>query len=123
METTELQYPNEEKFKNNLVSYLQEHGLVDEMLPDAIDIEGKWMEIAQAYLPDGTREFSAYPTVSLGWMMYVGMLLPSIGMKIGNYIIKWKTSILIFVTALIMTTWTTIFVRKSYFSQPKIING
>ena len=31
METTELQYPNEEKFKNNLVSYLQEHGLVDEM--------------------------------------------------------------------------------------------
>ncbi|WP_455062307.1 hypothetical protein [Prevotella sp.] len=73
METTELQYPNEEKFKNNLVSYLQEHGLVDEMLPDAIDIEGKWLEIAQAYLPDGTREFSAYPTVSLGWMMYVGM--------------------------------------------------
>ena len=52
METTELQYPNEEKFKNNLVSYLQEHGLVDEMLPDAIDIEGKWLEIAQAYLPD-----------------------------------------------------------------------
>ena len=73
METTELQYPNEEKFKNNLVSYLQEHGLVDEILPDAIDIEGKWLEIAQAYLPDGTREFSAYPTVSLGWMMYVGM--------------------------------------------------
>ena len=75
METTELQYPNEEKFKNNLVSYLQEHGLVDEMLPDAIDIEGKWLEIAQAYLPDGTREFSAYPTVSLGWMMYIGMAL------------------------------------------------
>ena len=123
METTELQYPNEEKFKNNLVSYLQEHGLVDEMLPDAIDIEGKWLEIAQAYLPDGTREFSAYPTVSLGWMMYVGMAVAKYWDEDWELYNKVETSILIFVIALIMTTWTTIFVRKSYFSQPKIING
>ena len=71
METTDLQYPNEEKFKSDLVNYLQEHGLVDEMLPNAPDIEEKWQGIAEAYLPDGIKEFSAYPTVSLGWMMYV----------------------------------------------------
>ena len=75
METTDLQYPNEEKFKSDLVNYLQEHGLVDEMLPNAPDIEEKWQGIAEAYLPDGIKEFSAYPTVSLGWMMYVGMAI------------------------------------------------
>ena len=32
-----------------MVSYLQKHGLVDEMLPDANDNEGKWLEIAEAY--------------------------------------------------------------------------
>ena len=75
METTDLQYPNEEKFKSYLVNYLQEHGLVDEILPNAPDIEEKWQGIAEAYLPDGIKEFSAYPTVSLGWMMYVGMAI------------------------------------------------
>ena len=24
-------------------------------------------------MPDGVREFAAYPTASLGWMMYIGM--------------------------------------------------
>lgn len=28
-----------------------------------------------SYLPDGIREFEGYPTVSVGWMMYVGMAL------------------------------------------------
>jgi hypothetical protein len=36
-------------------------------------VEEKWEAIAQAYIPDGIREFQDYPTVSLGWMMYVGM--------------------------------------------------
>lgn len=73
METADLQVSNEEKFRDDLVTYLQGKDLVDSMLPDAPDIEEKWTGIAEAYLPDGTREFAAHPTVSLGWMMYVGM--------------------------------------------------
>ena len=73
METADLQVSNEEKFRDYLVTYLQGKDLVDSMLPDAPDIEEKWTGIAEAYLPDGTKEFAAYPTVSLGWMMYVGM--------------------------------------------------
>ena len=36
-------------------------------------MEGKWEEIAKAYISDGIREFQEYPSASLGWMMYVGM--------------------------------------------------
>ena len=46
---------------------------VDRHLPDAPDIEDRWESICMAYLPDGVREFSGYPTVSLGWMMFIGM--------------------------------------------------
>lgn len=63
----------EDKVKEDLHRYLLLQGEVDEMLPDAPDIEEKWQQIAQAYLPDGMREFPSYPVVSLGWMMYVGM--------------------------------------------------
>lgn len=70
-----LRYPFEEKFKEDLTTYLQEKELVDKILPDTTDMEEKWESIAEAYLPDGMREFAAYPTVSLGWMMYVGMAI------------------------------------------------
>lgn len=62
-----------ERLKSDLHNYLMSVGEIDTMMPDAPDIEWKWEELAQAYLPDGIREFGAYPTVSLGWMMYVGM--------------------------------------------------
>lgn len=29
--------------------------------------------IRQDLHPDGIREFNEYPTVSFGWMMYIGM--------------------------------------------------
>ncbi len=70
-----LRYPFEEKFKEDLASYLQEKELVDKILPDTTDMEEKWLSIAEAYLSDGMREFAAYPTVSLGWIMYVGMAI------------------------------------------------
>lgn len=62
-----------QKIKEDLHRYLLGQGCVEQVLPDTPDIEEKWKEIAEAYLPDGMREFAAYPTVSLGWMMYVGM--------------------------------------------------
>ena len=47
--------------------------MIDERLPECTDIEDKWQTLAEAYLPDGIREFNNYPTVSLGWMMFIGM--------------------------------------------------
>ena len=63
----------EENIHQDLHKYLFMQQEADQRLPDAPDIEEKWEGIAQAYLPDGIREFNGYPTVSLGWMMYVGM--------------------------------------------------
>lgn len=42
-------------------------------MPDITDMEACWESIAEAYMPDGVREFAQYPMASLGWMMYVGM--------------------------------------------------
>ena len=65
----------EEQLKNDLHQYLLSMQEVDERLPQCPDVEEKWEKIAQAYVPDGIREFNAYPTASLGWMMYIGMAL------------------------------------------------
>lgn len=63
----------EQALKEGLHTFLKAKEEVDEMLPDAPDIEERWEVLAQSYLQDGVREFAGYPTVSLGWMMYVGM--------------------------------------------------
>lgn len=63
----------EEIFKQDLHMYLAGKNRVDEQLPDAPDIEEQWAKIGEAYLPDAMREFTKYPTVALGWIMFVGM--------------------------------------------------
>lgn len=63
----------ENRLHQDLYQYLLALEEVDTRLPECPDVEGKWEEIARAYIPDGIREFADYPTVSLGWMMYVGM--------------------------------------------------
>ena len=66
-----------EDFATSLMSdlhrYLVRCGRVDERLPECPDVEGKWPAIAEAYLPDGVREFANYPVASLGWMMFIAM--------------------------------------------------
>ena len=66
-----------EDFANTLLDdlhrFLIGRDAVDERLPQCPDVEAKWPLIAEAYLPDGAREFSAYPVASLGWMMFVAM--------------------------------------------------
>ena len=57
----------------DLHRYLIKRGAVDERLPECPDVEAKWPPVAEAYLPDGVREFADYPVASLGWMMFVGM--------------------------------------------------
>ena len=63
----------EDKLHQDLHQFLQSMKEVDERLPECSDVEEKWKEIAQAYIPDGIREFQNYPSASLGWMMYIGM--------------------------------------------------
>ena len=57
----------------DLHRYLVQRDAVDERLPECPDVEGKWPTIAEAYLPDGVREFANYPVASLGWMMFIAM--------------------------------------------------
>ena len=57
----------------DLHRYLIDRKAVDERLPECPDVEAKWPAIAEAYLPDGAREFATYPVASLGWMMFIGM--------------------------------------------------
>lgn len=63
----------ENKLSKDLHQYLIAMGKVDERMPECPDVEDKWEPIAQSYIADGIREFADYPTVSLGWMMYLGM--------------------------------------------------
>ena len=63
----------EELLHNDLNQYLTGLKEMDEHLPECPDVEDKWAEIAEAYIPDGIREFQNYPSASLGWMMYIGM--------------------------------------------------
>ena len=63
----------EQLFRQDLHQYLVSIGKVDERFPEAPDLEELWPKLGQSYLPDGIREFAQYPTVSLGWMMFLGM--------------------------------------------------
>lgn len=62
-----------ETLLNDLHSFLLKRDAVDERLPECPDVEEKWPAVAEAYLPDGVREFADYPVASLGWMMFVAM--------------------------------------------------
>lgn len=65
----------EDRVKKDLHQYLLSCHEIDERLPEAYDIEELWPKIGESYLADGVREFQNYPTVSLGWVMYIGMAL------------------------------------------------
>ena len=63
----------EEQLHQDLHQFLLSMKEVDERLPECPDVEGKWEPIAKAYIPDGIREFNAFPAAAFGWMMYIGM--------------------------------------------------
>lgn len=65
----------ERLFRDNLSTYLQGLNEVDSHLPEAPDIETLWSRVGESYLPDAMREFNEFPTVALGWAMYVGMAI------------------------------------------------
>ncbi len=63
----------EKKLHKGLHQYLLGIGMVDERLPECLDVTDKWESIGSSYIPDGAREYRDYPVASLGWMMYIGM--------------------------------------------------
>lgn len=63
----------EEKIRTDIHQYLVDKGYADAHMPECPDVEAEWEKIGAAYLADGIREFNDYPTVSLGWMMLIGM--------------------------------------------------
>ena len=65
----------EDTFHKDLASYLEAHDLIDKHFPEAPDIEALWATLGESYLPDALREWNHYPTVALGWMMYIGMAI------------------------------------------------
>lgn len=65
----------EQNLNSNIANYLIGKNVVDPILPDTTDIESRWESICTAYLPYGVKEFSDYPTASLGWMMFIGMAM------------------------------------------------
>lgn len=65
----------EERVKSDLIGFLQKKGTIDAHVPECPDVEEKWAEIVQAYIPDGVKEFQEYPVTSLGWMMFIGMAM------------------------------------------------
>lgn len=63
----------EKHIREDLNNFLRSQDAVDEKLPECPDVEELWPSVEEAYIPDGVREFTEYPVVSLGWIMFVGM--------------------------------------------------
>ncbi|MDE6716612.1 MAG: hypothetical protein K2J70_00330 [Muribaculaceae bacterium] len=65
----------EEDIHEDLHRFLVGVGMMDEKMPECPDLDELWPSIETAYLPDGIREFTDYPLVSMGWVMFIGMAL------------------------------------------------
>ena len=65
----------EEMLAKDLHRYLVSQGCVDNVMPECQDLDNLWPSVAEAYLPDGVREFADYPLTSLGWIVFTGMAL------------------------------------------------
>ena len=66
--------PVEQRFHDDLYGYLRTLDLVGERMPEAPDLDDLWFKIGQSYMTDGIREYNTgYPSVALGWMMFIGM--------------------------------------------------
>ena len=63
----------EESFRKDLVNYLQPKNVVGDPVESTPDLEQLWPSLAQAYLKDAVCQFNGYPTVALGWCMFLGM--------------------------------------------------
>lgn len=75
MEQQTLEYLNayEQKLVQGLLKLSTDMQLLEGKLLETPDITDKWHGIDAEYVTDAVKEFAKYPTVALGWAMYVGM--------------------------------------------------
>lgn len=59
--------------QNNLIQLLRGKGIIGERLPETPDISELWDKLVETYCADAVKEVAKYPTVALGWAMYLGM--------------------------------------------------
>lgn len=63
----------EEKLMQHLLRMLTSMQKLNGKLLESQDITDKWEQMAPSYVADAIKEIADYPTVSLGWAMYLGM--------------------------------------------------
>lgn len=59
--------------QNNLTQLLRNKKIIGERLPETPDISEMWERMVETYCADAVKEIAKYPTVALGWAMYLGM--------------------------------------------------
>ena len=73
MEQHEYLHNYEEKLMQHLLRMLTSMQKLGGKLLESQDITDKWEQMAPSYVADGVKEIAEYPTVALGWAMYLGM--------------------------------------------------
>lgn len=67
----------EQDLMQHLLRVLTSMGYLDGQLLESPDITDKWESVAPSYIADAVKEINDYPTVALGWAMYLGMGIAS----------------------------------------------
>lgn len=73
MEQSEFLTQYEANLTQNLIRLCTDGGYLEGELLQTPDISDKWHNIAPHYVADAVKEIAQYPTVALGWAMYIGM--------------------------------------------------
>lgn len=73
MEQQEYLDNYEKDLMQHLLRMLTSMEYLNGQLLESPDITDKWDEVAQSYVTDAVKEIAKYPTVALGWAMYLGM--------------------------------------------------
>ncbi|MCQ2212206.1 MAG: hypothetical protein MJZ36_01055 [Bacteroidaceae bacterium] len=73
MEQKEYLDSYESALMQHMLKMLTSMQLLDGKLLESADITDKWDEVAPAYVADSVKEIADYPSVALGWAMYLGM--------------------------------------------------
>lgn len=63
----------EQTLTRELIKLATQQGRLSGQLLPSQDLDDKWEQLAQPYMGDAVKEIAKYPTVALGWMMYLGM--------------------------------------------------
>lgn len=63
----------EDQLMQHLLKMLTTMKQLDGKLLETDDLNDIWQQVAPSYVADAVKEIAKYPTVALGWAMYLGM--------------------------------------------------